>query len=77
MTFGFREGSIPPGQTREGIHMCLIIAPVIESMMYAVPLNSKIAWEHPQTNKTLAFNLAEQLMADEGYSTHGGDISKR
>lgn len=73
MTFGFQQGTVPPNQKGSAIHMCSIISPVVESLIYSVP-NDEIMWAHPDTQSLLVSNIVNRMVQDTGYMSNGGDI---
>lgn len=76
MTFGFQKEAVPPGQKAQALSMCLIIGPVVESLIYSIP-NNTIVWSHPDTQKVLITRVADKMIKDEGYMSHGGGIRTR
>lgn len=73
MTFGFQKEAVPSDQRAQAVNMCLIIAPVVESLIHSVPDNT-IVWGHPDTQTVLISSVADKMVADEGYMSHGGGI---
>jgi len=76
MTFGFQKEVVPSDQRPQAVNMCLIIGPVVESLIYSVP-NNTIVWEHPDTQTTLIASVADKMIKTEGYMSHGGGIKTR
>ncbi|MCK5216343.1 MAG: hypothetical protein KAJ93_01045 [Methanosarcinales archaeon] len=76
MTFGFQKEAVPPGQRAQAVNMCLIIAPVVESLIYSVP-DDTIRWDYEETQTVLIASIADRIVKDEGYMSHGGGIKTR
>jgi len=76
MTFGFQKEAVPSDQRPQSVNMCLMIGPVVESLIYSIP-NNTIVWGHPDTQKVLIAGIAEKMIKTEGYMSHGGGIRTR
>jgi len=76
MTFGFQKETVPSDQRAQAVNMCLIIGPVVESLIHSIP-NNTIVWDHPDTRTVLIAGVTDKMINTEGYMSHGGGIKTR